>query len=175
MPISCAIPAVSGMITGLAVTEPCSHPLVIIKNPVEKARAIRVQIVMNELGLARLEIRNAEDFVDTLDTIPAIDYDLLQTRNILSLDSEKAAARFDGLQRIAVAYVDEVGLLDAGQPTPQLTKLVEEGVLAPEELEKLRKGAPMVMGGMMGEDLAKTTQTAPCNLLKCFSGMKMYS
>ena len=106
MPISCAIPAVSGMITGLAVTEPCSHPLVIIKNPVEKARAIRVQIVMNELGLARLEIRNAEDFVDTLDTIPAIDYDLLQTRNILSLDSEKAAARFDGLQPISLAYFD---------------------------------------------------------------------
>ena len=36
----------------------------------------------------------------------------------------------------------EVGLLDVGQPTPQLTKLVDEKVLTPAELERLRRGAP---------------------------------
>ncbi len=86
-------------------------------------------------------------------TQESFDYDSLQVMNILGISPEAAKAR--DVRRIGAAYREEVGFLDAGQPTPQLSKLVEEGVLTPDELEKLRKGAPMVMGGMTEEDLRK--------------------
>lgn len=154
VPIVCGVPSVTGAVTGLVVSEPCTTPRVIIRNPVERARAIRVRMVMDELGLPKLEIRSAEEFIETLDDLPAIDYNILQTMQVLGLDSEKAAARFDDLERIAAVYKAEVGFLDAGEYTPQLSKLVEEGVLTEQEYIKLRKGAPMVMGGMTEEDLA---------------------
>ena len=155
VPIVCGLPAATGRVTGHVAAEPCPSPRVIVRNPVEHARAIRVQIVMDELGLPRLRIENEEAFIETLDNIPAIDYNLLQTMYVLGLNPEQAAARFDDLKRIAAVYVDEVGLLDSSQYTSKLSKLVEEGVLTEQEYIRLRKGAPDF------EDVKKAIGTTP--------------
>lgn len=83
----------------------------------------------------------------------SFDYDSLQVMNILKISPETAQAR--DVRRIGAAYKAEVGLLDAGEHTPLLSKLVEEGVLTEQEYIQLRKGAPMVMGGEVEEDLRK--------------------
>lgn len=82
--------------------------------------------------------------------VSSFDYDSLQVMNILSISPEAAQAR--DVQRIGAAYKAEVGFLDAGELTPELAKLVDEGMLTPEEYIKLRKGAPMVMGGKVEDD-----------------------